>query len=103
MPSLDATKVVGYSRATYLGGKPQFYGVCRIGRVDPGGDKFTERFQRITFEGGADGLIAALERFVEEHEDQVSPPLQMLVRVVREWLGDDADAENWLWPAGVTR
>ncbi|MGY1636281.1 hypothetical protein ACI78V_06480 [Geodermatophilus sp. SYSU D00742] len=102
VPGLEATKVVGYSRATYLGGKPQFYAVCRIGDVEPGGDEYTERFHEICFDGGADGLIAALERFEDRHEDQFSPPLQMLIRVVQEWLLDDPGADEWLWPDMAT-
>ena len=101
VPSLAATKIVGYSRATYLGGKPQFYGVCRIGRLVPKGDQYTERFHRIDYDGGAAGLLAALERFTDRHEDEFSPPLEMLIKVVENWLLDDPDAERWLLPHTV--
>jgi hypothetical protein len=101
VPTLADTKVVGYSRATYLGGKPQFYGVCRIARVTPGRDRFVERFERLDFERTADGVIGALDGFAAAHADALSPPLEMLVHVVREWLQSNEDATDWLWPRSI--
>ena len=96
VPSHAETKVIGYSRATYLGGKPQFYGVCRIGDVKPGTDRYARRYERLTFKGGAAGLVAALEAFVEENADGVAPPLEMHVLMTKHWLESDPDAEEWL-------
>ena len=96
VPSHADTKVIGYSRATYLGGKPQFYGICRIGKVKPGTDRYARRYERLTFKGGAAGLVAALESFVERNADTVAPPLEMHVLMTTYWLDSDPGAEEWL-------
>ena len=98
VPTLDEAKVLGYSRATYLGGKPQFYGVARIARVTPGKDQYVDRFLRLDFDDGVSGLIRQLDLFEDKHNDLLAPPLQMLLKVVRAWLREDADAADWLWP-----
>ncbi len=98
VPTLEDTKIVGYSRATYLGGKPQFYGVARITRVNPGKDKYVDRFARLDFEGGVHGLVEELEKFAAKHYDVLAPPLEMLLIVVKRWIQEDQEASGWLWP-----
>lgn len=98
-PKREATKVIGYSRATYLGGKPQFYGVCRIGAVTPRPkERFVRRFERVEFNGGAAGVTKALDDFAAARPGQLAPPLEMLIQVVKDWLLTDPGAAAWLWP-----
>lgn len=95
VPRMSDTKVIGFSRATYMGGKPQFYGVTRIGNVKPRTDRYGQRFARVPFSDGADGLIEALNAFLKKHHDQISPPLEMLGMVVENWL-EEPQAADWL-------
>lgn len=99
VPSLADTKVIGYARATYLGGKPQFYGVCRIGDVQPRPkDAYVDDFERLEFRGGAAGVMQVLREFAAAHPGELAPPLEMLIQVLEQWLRTDPGAAAWLWP-----
>lgn len=100
VPSMEDTKIIGFARATFLGGKPQFFGVCRVGRINPRPDQFGDRFERIAFSPELP-LVAALEKFVEQHHDIVAPSLEMLVLTVKNFLIADPRAEAWLMGTGT--
>lgn len=96
-------RVLGYARATYTGGKPQFYGVARAKELTVSSTEIYARgFERVEFspEDGLDGIVAALLAFEGAH-DNVTPPLRLIIRSLRTWADTDPGAEAWVrryWP-----
>lgn len=96
----DDVIITGYSRATYTGGKPQFYGVARSPErlIDPD-EVYVRSFRSLEFstaEGGK-SLVAALKKFLSENYAQASPSLIYSVWMLDDWLSTDSrGAESWL-------
>jgi hypothetical protein len=96
-------KVVGYSRVTSLGGKPQFYGIASLGRVTT---RITRKDKLFTFDhrtvdfdpyDGVPGLLVALDEIERRYRGQLSFPLYVNIRLIRQWLDrDPAGAAAWL-------
>jgi hypothetical protein len=102
-PGLDDIRIVGFNRATSLGGKPQFCGIARLGPV-----KLRIRRQEALYvdeyltdvrfdpDEGVSALRAALDRLESTCQRQLAFPLFVTVQLIRQWLNTDPAAPGWL-------
>lgn len=92
--------VTGYARASYTGGKPQFYGVARSPeRLIDLREKYVRSYRTIEFsqEEGVPSLVRSLKAFLAEHIEQVSPSLIYSVWMLEDWWRQDKRlASTWL-------
>lgn len=97
-------KIIGFGRATYFGGKPQFFGVARTPtRVSPKikGEEKSKRYAKahtlipMSLDEGGAGIMRAIDRFLATHY-LISPSLVALSEMMRLWFMDDEEAATWL-------
>jgi hypothetical protein len=80
-PGLPDVRVIGYARLTHLGGKPQFYGVCRLEpireRVRFTEERYIDDFCEVDIGPSPtrSSLLAVIENFTEKHAAEMSFPL----------------------------
>jgi hypothetical protein len=109
VPSLSDIKIIGYSRATYMAGKPQFYAVSRLSReVRPRLSRSERRWlsgfgEPLEFDPlrGGDGLMSALRSLQSSRGESFSDSLKILIEMLELWLESDPGAESWLFPEMV--
>lgn len=101
VPAHDDVRVVRYGRASYTGGKPQFFAIARsrsaqLARRRGRGDRFTEDILPVDFSvpEGLGGVVAALEAAAAGHRD-VSRPYLVLVATLRELVRTDDPLCRW--------
>jgi 8-oxo-dGTP pyrophosphatase MutT (NUDIX family) len=102
-PTLEDIRIVGYSRMTSLGGKPQFYGVARLPagvepRVHGAEALYVEdhEFEDFDPDDGVDGFRAALERVERKYRNEMAFPLYATIQLIKQWLAADPTADRWL-------
>lgn len=101
-PGVVDIRVIGYARATYLGGKPQFFGVVRTPGLRPtirdDERNYVQAHETHHFDpsAGAQGLLDALRGFADTRHDAVAPPLRLLTGVLADWLCEEG-ARRWLF------
>lgn len=102
MPRLDDIKIIGYARLTSLAGKPQFYGIARLGpvmeRIHGIETLYVDEHwdQEFDPEDGVEGLRAALDQIEYEFCNELAFPLYVNIQMLRQWLDTDPTAETWL-------
>lgn len=98
LPGLEDTKVLGYARATYTAGKPQFYGVARSKRLgNIRKDLYTRRMRTVEFDpsGGIPAIVAEIRR-LHEVGYRFSPALVLLLDALERWNAEDPEAFGWI-------
>jgi hypothetical protein len=90
---LQDIKIIGYSRASYMGGKPQFYAVARIAeklepKVRRSEKNYVHGFTVVEFDpnGEEQGILDATRSFEEVHGANFSPSLKGLLFALESWL-----------------
>jgi hypothetical protein len=104
-PRREDVKIIGFSRATYLGGKPQFYAVARIPssarpRVRRAEHKWIGlNGKAVEFDPdtGVQGLLEALLVLRRDVEVNLSNALIALIGMIELWVEADPAAEAWLF------
>ena len=101
VPAVDDLQVLRYARVTNWGGKPQFFGVARVGdvRAEVRGleKRYHDDYEIIDFDpdSGAKSLVAAVSSFNTEQAERISFPLFENLLVLCDWL--EADPTAWPW------
>jgi hypothetical protein len=99
LPTHEDCRVIGFARASYFGGKPQFFGVARVPYLRPKivSGEYVESQKIISFTPDDSGLsiVEKLLYFLSRH-DRVSPSLVMLTAFMKLWIEEDAGAGQWL-------
>jgi hypothetical protein len=101
VPSQADTRVIGYARTNGLGGKPAFYGVCRIDdvktRIVRRERPYVSELFKIEFDATRreSGLLDSLDEHIADYP-RSSVPLILLVEVMHQWLAEP-DAVRWLF------
>lgn len=99
LPAPADVRLLGYARASYTGGKPQFYGVARTISLSPRNtDTYVEGVRALNFDplDGAPGWIGVLEKFRREESSHVAPPLVLVIEMLKSYLEAEPDAARWL-------
>lgn len=103
IPANDV-KIIGFGRATYFGGKPQFFGVARTSTlVNPKikGEEKSKRYAKahalipVSLDENGAGIMRAIDKFMSTHY-LISPSLVALSEMMRDWFEDDEEAGDWL-------
>ncbi|RZU45976.1 hypothetical protein EV284_0626 [Streptomyces sp. BK022] len=99
-------RVLRYTRVTNWGGKPQFFGVARLGDVREQVRGIEHRYHRDHFsiefdpDGGARHFVATIRDYVQDNAARVSFPLYETLDVLCSWLERDPRAWGWLMGGG---
>lgn len=99
MPPAEDCRIIGFARANYLGGKPQFFGVAKTREIKPRilPAEYVASHKLVYFTPDASGstLVSALQRFLATHS-LIMPSLFMLADFVERWIATDAKRAQWL-------
>ena len=102
VPSISDVRVIGYARLTHLGGKPDFFGVCRLPpieeRIRISEERYALDFYSLDF-GPRPTLSSVLERvstFKKRHDSELSFPLYAALTLLEAWARSDVGAARWL-------
>jgi hypothetical protein len=102
-PEISQFRLIGYARLTHLGGKPQFYGVCRVSerireRVTSKEERYTDDFSSIDIGSTptVTSTTAAIKKFMTLHQRELSLPLHVNLLLASDWLEQDHTAAAWL-------
>ena len=102
IPRPSDVRVIGYARLTYLGGKPDFFGVCRLPpieeRVRWSEERYTDDFYSLDIGPSptASTMVEKVARFKKEHTSDLSFPLYMALTLMEAWVRSDVAAAQWL-------
>ncbi len=99
---LSDIHLLGYARLTHLGGKPQFYGVCRLSpiveRVIRREERYTDDFETIDL-GPAptvQSILASIADFEIKRKPEVSFPLHVVLSLLQDYLATVSTSGTWL-------
>jgi len=99
---LSDIHLLGYARLTHLGGKPQFYRVCRLSpiveRVIRREERYTDDFETIDL-GPAptvQSILASIADFEIKRKPEVSFPLHVVLSLLQDYLATVSTSGTWL-------
>jgi hypothetical protein len=101
-PGLGDIRVLGYARLTHLGGKPQFFGVARLGNVSgkvrPQEKRYVHDYEMVDTgpSGTLSEMLDALQAFETKRVGEFSFPLYLNFLMLRDWMTSDVSASTWL-------